>query len=273
MTYDTSSLELHLFTVDLEMAREARDAGIDGLVVDWEWRGKPERQDGADTEINRDTPEQLGRLAAFESMRRCCRVNAYGDWTQEEVEAAVGNGATDVLLPMVIHPAEVESFLRYIGGRARAGILVETAAACERAEELARFPLDLVYLGLNDLALERGHSCIFLPLVDGTAEHLRKIFHEIPFGVAGLTVVDAGHPVPCMRLLEEMARLGCEFSFMRRSFKRDIPGRNMSEEIQRLRTVWHELRQRDSTTIEADHAELERTLRQVFRIPDRSARA
>ena len=269
----TSSLELFLFTVSLEMAREARDAGIDGLVVDWEWRGKPERQDGADTEINRDTPEQLGRLARFESMRRCCRVNAYGDWTREEVELALSNGATDILLPMVTHPAEVESFLRYVGGRARAGILVETVPACERAEELARFPLDFVYLGLNDLALQRGHSCIFLPLVDGTVERLRQVLGDIPFGFAGLTVIDAGEPVPCMRLLEEMARLGCQLAFMRRSFKRDIPGRNMREEIQRLRTVWHQLRQRDRTAIEVDHAHLKRTLRERLRIPDRSARA
>jgi hypothetical protein len=270
---DVPSLDFLLFTVDLEMAQAARAAGIDGLVVDWEWRGKLERQNGADTEINRDTPEQLGRLSTLESMRRCCRVNAFGEWTRDEVEAAIENGATDLLLPMVRAPDPVERFLRHIDGRARAGILVETVEACERAEDLARLPLDLVYLGLNDLAIQRGHPCIFLPLVDGTAERLRDVFGGVPLGFAGLTVVDGGRPVPCQYLLQEMARLECDFAFMRRSFRRDIVGRDMPGEIARLRAAWREVRQRDRATVESDHRKLERTLRELFPAPDRSARA
>lgn len=248
-------IALFLFTVDPAMAREAVAAGIEALVVDWEWRGKSERQRGADTEINRHTPEELAALRPF-GIRRCCRINAFGADTVREVELAVENGATDVLLPMVRAVSEAETLLRLLDGRARAGILVETMEACDRAGDLGRLPLDLVYLGLNDLALERGSSSIFEPLLDGTAERLREAFSGTAFGLGGLTLVEKGSPVPCLRLLEEMARLGCDFTFLRRSFKRDVRGRSMATELGRLREAWDALRHRGAAEIEAAHDRL-----------------
>jgi citrate lyase beta subunit len=269
---NSGQLELFVFTVDPGMAGVARDAGIDALVVDWEWRGKCERQEGADTEVNRDTPEHLAALASFSPMRRVCRLNAFGPWTAAEVELAVGHGATDVLLPMVESAFEVEAFLSFLDGRARAGILVETDQACRRAEELARLPVDLVYVGLNDLAVERRSSALFLPLVDGTAERLRQVFSGCAFGLAGLTVLDAGHPVPCRRLIEEMARLGCDFTFLRRSFRRDVAGRDVAREVARLRSAWERLRLRDAAAVEAAHGELRCCLERLYGSPGRTGR-
>ena len=251
-----SEIDLQLFATDPVEARRAVAAGITAFVVDREWRGKQDRQSGFDTEINRDSVEGLARLAAVAGSRRICRLNRYGPWTPEEVEAAVAGGATQLLLPMVERPAEVEAYLRLLDGRARAGILVETGAACRCASDLAAFGLDAVYVGLNDLAISRGTPCIFTALVDGTVERLREIFAATPFGFGGLTVLDLGCPVPCLRLLEEMARLRTSFSFLRRSFRRDIVGRDAAAEVAQIQRTWRALLSRESAEEVRDHGRL-----------------
>ena len=101
-------IEPVLFTTDVGMARTAMAAGIGTFIVDWEHRGKDRRQQGFATEINRDTPEDLERMAGLDGARLVCRINAWGDHTPAEVETAVAAGATDLLLPMAKAPREVE---------------------------------------------------------------------------------------------------------------------------------------------------------------------
>ena len=172
------------------------------------------------------------------------------------MERALAGGATDLLLPMVREPAEVETFVRAIDGRARAGILVETSEAVDRAEELAEFPLDWVYLGLNDLAISRGGAFLFEPLVDGTVDRVRSAFPEACFGVAGVTDVGAGRPIPCRLLLAEMARLRVGFSFLRRSFKRDVEPPAYPTALADIRRRWQELGSRTEAEGAADRKDL-----------------
>lgn len=246
-------VELLLFTSDLALARRARAAGIDGFVLDWESRGKERRQQGADTEINRDTPADVARIAAVSDARRVVRVNALGPWTAGEIEAAIDAGATDILLPMVQTPVDVERFLAMVGGRVRAGILMETVSACRHAADIASLPLDLVYVGLNDLSIDRGTDTIFEPLRDGVALELRARFAGIPFGLGGLTVVDGGRPIACLDLMAELVRVGCDFTFLRRSFHRDTAGRDLDVEVARMQQHWARLGARTPAEVEADH--------------------
>ncbi len=223
-----------LFTTDPGEVARGLEAGISGAVVDWEWRGKDVRQKGWDTEINRDTPADLEAVAAVPGAITLCRINAWGPHSPGEVEEAVRRRASVILLPMVRSPSEVEGLLRCVDGRCSAGILVETVDAVDRSRELAGFPLEMVYVGLNDLCIDRKGRTIFDALVDGTVERLREIFSGTLFGFAGLTVVDRGEPVPCRLLLAEMVRIGCDFTFLRRSFRRDIAGRDWGRELARL---------------------------------------
>ena len=54
-----------------------------------------------------------------------------------------------------------------------------------------RRPLSRVYVGLNDLMIDRRGGSLFAPLVDGTVDHVARAVAGagIPFGVAGLTVL------------------------------------------------------------------------------------
>jgi hypothetical protein len=234
--------DLILFSTRADFIRSAVAAGVSGVIVDWESLGKRERQASNDTQINGDTLEDLRRVRACTRARVLCRINPFGDATEREVEEAIEAGADELMLPMVRSPMEPAAVLKQVAGRCGVGILVETVRACQLVDELAQLPLSRVYVGLNDLAIDRGVSDIFRAVADGTVERIRGAF-ELPFGFAGLTLPERGHPIPCRLLIGELIRLGCSFSFLRRSFHADVrlraalvaAGRRSPEAVERDR--------------------------------------
>lgn len=248
-------MDLLVFTVDPRFSRDCVEAGAAGVIVDWERRGKARRQAGEDTQINGDTPADLARVRAATPGRVICRINGAGPWTAAEIDLAVDLGADEVLLPMVRGPEQVDRALAAVAGRCGLGILVETQDAVDRVHELVSRPLSRVYLGLNDLRIDRGSDQLFAPLVDGTAERVREAC-PVPFGVAGLTRPDAGWPVPSRLLAAELARIGADFTFLRRSFHADVAGRDLFQEVPRILTASAAARQRTPGEVLADRAEL-----------------
>lgn len=264
---------LVLFSTRPEFILPAVKAGIGAVLVDWENRGKEQRQASADTQINYDTIEDLRGVAAGTDVPVICRINRREAATDqeagraagpgldtrplpvEEIEQAIEAGADEVLLPMVRRVEEVELALDQAGGRCGVGIMIETMAAVERAEELARLPLARAYVGLNDLAIERNSQNIFIPLVDGLLEHVRRPF-RLPFGFGGLTLPDRGFPVPCRLLIGEMARLDCDFSCVRRSFHADVRGRDLAAEVPRIHDALDRAFRRPPDAIARDRDEL-----------------
>ena len=105
--------------------------------------------------------------------RLLCRINGYGPWTAGEVDDALAAGADELFLPMVRGTEEVDRTLDLVAGRCGLGILVETQDAVDRAAALARRPLSRIYVGLNDLRIDRRSSELFRPLVDGTVDAVR----------------------------------------------------------------------------------------------------
>lgn len=250
------SLELILFETERSAAARALEAGVDGLIVDLERSGKHRRQEGADTEINEHRPEDLELSRELGARLRYCRLEGPGCWRPEQVEEVIGRGATHLLLPMVERPEQVATLLERVAGRAAVGILVETVAAVGEAAALAALPIFGAFVGLNDLAIERRSRSLFAALADGTVERVREAFAGKEFGFAGVTVVDRGEPLPARLLLAEMARLGATFAFLRRSFRRDLLGRDAHFEIRRVRETWAELLARPAAAIESDRRAL-----------------
>jgi HpcH/HpaI aldolase/citrate lyase family/Indole-3-glycerol phosphate synthase len=246
---------LFLFARDPQLVEEAAAAGVDGFVVDWERRGKRERQSGADTEIRADTPDDLASARRATKRRVLCRVDGPSEGIKAQIDQAIDLGADEVLLPMVRAREEVESALEVVAGRCGLGILVETEEAVRSAVALGRLPLSRVYLGLNDLMIDREASSLFEPLVDGTVERVREHF-EMPFGVAGLTRPELGSPIPCRLLIGEMTRLGCDFSFLRRSFLRDVDRGSFAPGVAAIKAAVDEASRRSEEAIERDRAEL-----------------
>ena len=249
------SFSLLLFSVDPAVIRESVRAGVDAIVVDWECGGKRDRQAGADTEINRHTLDDLRRVRAATNGRVICRVNAPHAGSAEEIDRAIGAGADEILVPMVRATGDVLRMLELVNGRCGVGILVETEDAVRAAADLSALPLSRIYVGLNDLAIDRGAPNIFQAVVDGTVAAVRRVCPG-PFGFGGLTLPDAGRPIPCRLLIAEMARLGAQFSFLRRSFHRDMRGRDPAEEVPRLLAAIGEAGARTAAEVERDRLEL-----------------
>ncbi len=252
----TTPFSLTLFSTKPGFIQSAVAAGVDEVIVDWEHVGKAERQRTADTEINQDTLTDLRGVRACTRARVICRINQFGSGTPGEVEHAIEAGADEILLPMVRSVGQVQAVLEQAGERCGVGILVETNEAVQLVEQLAVLPLSRVYVGLNDLAIERHHLNIFSSLLDGTLEFIRQPFHG-PFGFGGLTLPDGGFPIPCRLLIGEMARLNCTFSFLRRSFYRDIEGRDLGLEIPALQQAIQSAFARSQHEINRDRMDLE----------------
>jgi hypothetical protein len=246
---------LLLFSVDPSVVRGAVRAGVAGIVVDWESAGKRERQSGADTEVNRHTVDDLRRVRGATNGLVICRINAPHAESAAEVEQAVSVGADELLVPMIRRPSDVERILDLVRGRSRVGILIETVEAVRLARQLCALPLSRVYVGLNDLAIDRGAPNIFDAVVDGTVAEVRRGC-PVPFGFGGLTRPDAGNPIPCRLLIAEMTRLETEFSFLRRSFYRDMHGRNLTVEVPRLLSAIAAARTRTAADVARDQREL-----------------
>ncbi len=253
--------ELILFAADTKIVKQATEAGVHGFIVDWESKGKQDRQANFDTQINKATIQDLRRARESTDHTVICRINGFGPWTKGEIEAAMSVGADEILLPMVRKPQEVMKTLEMIHNRCGLGILVETSDAVQCSHELAQLPLSRVYVGLNDLAISRGLKNIFFSISDDTVERVRQHF-QVPFGFGGLTLPDLGTPIPCRLLIHEMVRTNCQFSFLRRSFYRDIADRDVGVEIPRLLQAIEASRLRSAAAIEADRQELIRCIGQ-----------
>jgi hypothetical protein len=256
MTMPTvSTFELLLFSTDVATVQAGAAAGIDAVIIDWERRGKGARQRGANTEIREDTFDDLCRVRRASEVRVICRINGVGGSTHEEVEHAIDGGANEILVPMVRSVRDVETVLDLVRGQVGVGILIETVAGVEQAAAFARLPLVRVFVGLNDLAIERKTPNIFTAVTDGTVGALRQHF-SVPFGFGGLTRPGGGHPIPCRLLMGEMARLDCQFSFLRRSFLRDLRDGSMDERVAEIRRGLAEAWLRTEDQIAHDRAAL-----------------
>lgn len=256
----TDGFELLLFSIDTDYIAAAVQAGVDAIIVDWEQRGKHERQSRFDTQINQHTLDDLKRVRAATDALVICRINGVHDHTAEEIEQALDGGVDEIFLPMARTEAEVETVLRFIDGRCRLDILVETVDALALTDAFARLPLSRVYVGLNDLAIDRNLTNIFTSVADGTVERVRQPFRSGHFGFGGLTLPERGSPIPARLLMGELARLNSHFSFLRRSFIKDVPLAALDDGVARIRAALAAMAQRTPEQVAADQAALYRLI-------------
>lgn len=260
MTSPHAPLELLLFSSDPERAREAEDAGVDGIIIDWETRGKSSRQHGYSTEINTDSLADLAGVRKAVAIPIVVRINGFGEDVAGELDRALGAGADAIMLPMATSAAEVATFSQLLDSRARSIIQVETQELVADLEALNEVPWDAAYVGLNDLMISRGSDWIWEPLSDGTLDEIYGQLRPRPVGFGGVTVIGEGRPLPFVHLMREMARLGCRLSFLRRSFRHDVLDRDVASEVAALRALWTATQDRGPRAVAHDHDELLRML-------------
>ncbi len=211
------NFELFSFYSNLSLTIEGLEAGLDGVIIDMETKGKLNRQSLYNTQINEHQPSDLRKVREITSKRVICRINGGIYLDKEEIMEVVDSGANELLIPMVRSISEVEKVLNLTQGKVDVSIMVETNEAVNITREFNQLPLTRAFIGLNDLCIARNEENLFIPLIDGTVERIRQDI-ALPLGVAGLTHPDRGNPIPCGVLIDKMKQLDCSFGFLRRSY-------------------------------------------------------
>lgn len=248
-------LELIQITNDPAFARRCDELGGFRLFVDLERQGKAERQAGRNTFISSHGMEDVGRIKQV--LRRSplmVRLNPLHGETRGEVEAALAQGADQLMLPMFTQAGELRDFCALVAGRVPVVALLETGGALDCLQDWIATPgLAEVYVGLNDLHLSLGHRFMFQPLalglVDRVAAAARR--HGRRFGFGGIARLDEG-ALPGRDVLAEHLRLGSAAVILSRTFHAGAQGDGFEAEIARLRQAEVELAQRTPAQVEAD---------------------
>ncbi len=267
----SSEFGLILFSIDEKLVRPAVDAGVDGIMVDWENQAKKARQKDFDTEINLHTFDDLCRLRHMVPPGKLiCRVNGFnGDQTFREADLAVKGGADEIFLPMVTSAGQVKALLDHCGNAVAVSILIETTAALDCLAALSELPLNRVYVGLNDLHIQQATPNLFYPMTDGTVANIRRHFSQ-PLGLGGVTHPAGGKPITSHELIKAYAQLSVNFSFLRRTFVSDCRRFEVSEIINAIREAYKAARSTAPEVAEADFQMLCNDIRQWENHPHRA---
>jgi hypothetical protein len=229
-----TDLALLLFAPPLAFSLALADS-VDAQLVDLETHGKVTRQLSYDTQINRADPNELNTLAQRLPDRAAVRINPWlGRSSQLELERVLAAGARLIMLPMA------ESAL---DGRALSIVQVETMALLQDLPKLSALPWDHVYLGCNDLMVQRGDRDLFRPLVDGTVARLASTLRGRSYGMLGLTRIGYGTPIPTLEIAAALVHFGCQLTVLRRSFMRDTQPAASAQAVADIRSAIANLRQ------------------------------
>lgn len=245
-------MKLMFITNNAEIATEAQLAGIDRIFVDLEILGKIERQGHLNTVISYHTMEDISKIReVIIDSELLVRVNPIHEGSSEEINEVISRGADVVMLPMFKTAQEVDYFVKCVGGRAKACLLLETSQAFARIDQILEVKgIDEIHIGLNDLHLSMNLDFMFEPLSSGIVEYICKKIKAkgIKYGFGGVANLGKGM-LPAELILAEHYRLGSEMVILSRTFYDGSKTLNnlkdeffFREEIMKIRNYEEELR-------------------------------
>lgn len=221
------ALSLMYITNKPQIAEIAESAGVDRIFVDMEYIGKADRQGGMDTVQNHHTLEDVKTIAqTIKKAKLLVRINPIHEKSkdyissEEEIDRAIKNGADILMLPYFKTVREAETFLRFVNGRVKTMLLLETPEAVGVVDDILKLKgIDEIFVGLNDLSLGYGKKFMFELLSDGTVEELCFKFKKanIPYGFGGIAALGKGD-LPAEKIIIEHYRMGSTSVILSRSF-------------------------------------------------------
>lgn len=208
-------------------AQIAQEAGVDRIWIDMEYIGKDERQGGMDTVKNHHTIDDIRKLRPIVTdAELMVRVNplhtATADYcsSEDEINQAIEAGADVIMLPMFKTAGDVKEFVRYVNGRAKVQLLLETAEAAANIDSILEVPgIDEVHIGLNDLHLAYHMDFMFELICDDTVARICKKIKAkgIKYGFGGIARVGYGM-LPAEHIIAEHYHLGSTAAILSRGF-------------------------------------------------------
>lgn len=214
-------LTLMYITNDPVVAQIAEKNGVQRVWIDLETLGKEERQKNLNTVKSHHCIGDIRVIAnVLTTSELLVRVNPINPGSEEEINQVVSAGADMIMLPMWKSVEDVKTFLKFVNGRTKTTLLLETKEAVECLDAvLALGGFDEIHIGLNDLHLSYGESFMFEPLADGTVDSLCKKIAAtgIPYGFGGIARIGDGM-LPAEWIVKEHYRLGSTRAILSRSF-------------------------------------------------------
>ncbi len=259
-------IRLMVIPESVVMARDALNAGVDRLFLDLERAGKQDRQ-GTGTWISSQTLEDVRRYReTFPDAEMIVRTDPWSALKRDDLEQIIAFGPCAIMLPMIRDLAEVVAMRDAIGGRLPLLPLIETVASAEALAGIAALEgVEEIYVGLNDLHLDRGDSFMFQALADGTVERLAGIAFAAGrrFGFGGIARLGHGD-LDAELIIAEHVRLGSTAVMLSRKFKDRATGPfDWAGEIGRIRQAEARFGQRSAAQAEADRLDLVATVDRI----------
>lgn len=230
-----NEMEYILITNDTDKVEIANSIGIHRIMIDLEIMGKYERQGHLDTLISSHSMEDITRIGKLiDKSKLMVRINPIHEYSQDEVDEVIARGAEIIMLPMFTTKREVEEFIKLVDGRATTCLLLETAPAMVRIDDILEVAgINEIHVGLNDLHLDLKLDFMFEILSSGLLEYIfNKIKKKnIKYGFGGIARIGGNAPLKSEIVLSEHKRLGSSMVILSRDFSQKTPNDELQEEF------------------------------------------
>lgn len=258
-------MELLYITNDVVEYKTIEEAGVDTAFIDLEILGKVERQGDLDTVISRHNIEDVKKIKKVqEKSKILVRIDPMNEKSEEQIEKAIEYGADIIMLPMFTTKEEVEKFSKIVGNRAKKYLLLETAQAFCRIDEILEVEgIDAIHIGLNDLHLSLGLDFMFECFSCGIVEYLTKKIGDkgIKFGIGGVAKIGEGE-LPAEIILKEHIRLKSEIVILSRSFKKNME--DLAVEVKKIREKIEEYKKLPSRELNENKLILKEKVKKII---------
>ena len=235
---------LTALTCDPEVVRAADRAGVDRIGIDIERLGKELRQDrSTGARFSDHKLDDLRIVSANVTQADVfVRLNPLHEGTRQEISRAIEFGARVIMLPYFHTPSEAAAFVGLVDGRARPVLLLETAAAAARIDDIVALEgVTELMLGLNDLhrslGLEHPFEVLTSQLVVDLAAKVRDAGLRFGFGGVGRPE-DQTLFVPPDLVYAQYPRLGATAAWVARSFYHGIEPHQIPDAVRRCASAW-----------------------------------
>ena len=183
---------------------------------------KKERQKGLNTIISEShSIDDVKKLSSvLTTAELLVRINPLNTNSESEIEKCIKDGADVLMLPMFKTKNEVQTFIGIVNKRAKTCLLLETAQALCRIDDILSVDgIDEIHIGLNDLHLSMGLDFMFELLSGGIVEYIvNKIkAFDIKFGFGGIAPLEKGL-ISGEMILKEHVRLNSSAVILSRPF-------------------------------------------------------
>lgn len=233
---------------NLEKIKQYIDAGVERVMIDLELLDKIKRQEGLDSFITDHTIDDVAKTRSLidsqnqsEKTELMVRINHYNENSNQEIMDAIKAGADIIMLPFIKNISEVRStinIIQDIDSNIKFIPLIETIYSFDNLEEICKLPhITEIYLGLNDLHIERKINFMFELLTDGSVERFANIANKynVIFGFGGIAAPNIG-AIKAEDLIAIHAYLGSSMVILGRSFKNN--SKNYQADLEYLSTLF-----------------------------------